>query len=101
MSILAAFNPYYTQGITVSPGSVAADSTVGGGAKALVLSNIGTVTVYVRTFRRVDGVVAATAADYPVLVNTQVPIAKDQDHDSISYIGAAGGSLHIIPGEGV
>lgn len=101
MSILAAFNPYYTQGITVSPGAVAADSTVGVGAKALVLSNLGTVTVYVRTFRRADGVVAATAADYPVLVNTQVPIAKDQDHDSISYIGAAGGSLHIIPGEGV
>ena len=101
MAALETFNPAYTLGITVSPGAVAGNSTgVGLNAKTLCLTNLGTVTVYVRTYKASDGTKTATTADYPVLVNTQVTITKPDDHDAITYIGAAGGSLHVIPGEG-
>lgn len=100
MAVLEPFNPAYTRGITVAPGAVAASSTIGRGSKTLCLTNLGTVVCYVRTYLAADGTVAATAADYPVPVGGQVTITKFQDHDAISYIGAAGGSLHIIPGGG-
>lgn len=100
MAALETFNPAYTQGITVSPGAVAANSTIGKGSKTLCLSNVGSVVVYVRTYNSAYGTPAATTADYPVLIATQVTITKPDDHDAITYIGASGGSLHIIPGEG-
>ena len=99
MAALETFNPAYTQGITVAPGAVAASSTIGLNSKSLCLTNLGTVIVYVRTYKSSDGVKAATTADYPVPF-AQVTITKPEDHDAISYIGAVGGSLHIIPGEG-
>jgi len=99
MAAFETFNPAYTQGITVAPGAVAASSTIGLNSKSLCLTNLGTVIVYVRTYKSSDGVVAATTKDYPVPFG-QVTITKAEDHDAISYIGAVGGSLHIIPGEG-
>lgn len=100
MAILETFAPAYTQGITVAPGAIAANSTIGLNSKSLCLTNLGAITVYVRTFQRTNGVVAATTADYPVLPLTQVTISKPDEHDSLTYIGAAGASLHVIPGEG-
>lgn len=100
MAALQTFAPAYTTGITVAPGAVAANSTIGFDSKSICLTNLGAITVYVRTFQRSTGVVAATAADYPVLPLTQVTISKPDGHDAISYIGAAGASLHIIAGEG-
>ena len=98
MTILAPFMPAYTQGITVSPGVTSASSPIGLGAKSLCLTNLGSVTCYVRAGQ--SGI-AATAADYPVLPNTQVTIEKFQDFSTVAYITASGtGSLHIMPGEG-
>jgi len=99
MAALQTFNPAYTQGITVAPGAVAANSVIGATSKSLCLTNLGTVIVYVRTYKASNGVKAATTADYPVPFG-QVTITKEQDHDSLTYIGAVGGSLHVIPGEG-
>ena len=100
MAALETFNPAYTQGITVAPGAVAASSTIGLNSKSLCLTNLGAITVYVRAYKTSDGVKTATAADYPVLPLTQVTITKAEDHDALTYIGAAGASLHVIPGEG-
>lgn len=101
MAVFETFNPAYGAGITVAPTNVAANSTIGFGSKSLCLTNLGTVVCYVRTFKRSDGVLAATTADYPVPFG-QVTITKFDDHDAISYIvvGGVAGSLHIMPGEG-
>jgi hypothetical protein len=98
MALIETFQPAYTQGITVSPGTVSAASTIGAGSKSLVITNLGLVTVYVRAG---EAGVQASTADYPLLANTQVSIAKAQNFDTVAYIAPAGaGSLHIIPGEG-
>lgn len=98
MALIETFQPAYTQGALVSPGAASAASTIGRGSKSLVLTNVGSVLVYVRV--GVSGI-SATTADYPVLPSTQVSIAKAQDFDTVAYIAPlGGGSLHIIPGEG-
>lgn len=98
MSVDVTFNPSYTNGVTVSPGTVSAASTVGAGSKSLCLTNLGSFVVYVRA--GTSGVVA-TQADYPVLPLTQVSISKSQDKTHVAYVTASGtGSLHIIAGEG-
>ena len=99
MAAFETFNPAYTQGITVAPGAVAANSTIGLNSKSLCLTNLGTIIVYVRTYKSSDGTKSATTADYPVPFG-QVTITKPDDHDAITYIGGVGGSLHVIPGEG-
>ena len=98
MALIETFQPAYTQGVLVSPGAASASSTIGRGSKSLVLSNVGSVLVYVRV--GLSRISAATS-DYPVLPATQVSIAKAQDFDTVAYIAPlGGGSLHIIPGEG-
>lgn len=98
MSVQAAFSPTYGSGVTVAPGVASASSTVGFGAKALVITNLGSVTVYVRVG---EGSQTATTADYPVLAATQVTISKAQDQNTVAYITASGtGSVHIMAGEG-
>jgi uncharacterized cupin superfamily protein len=95
----APFNPVYGSGITVTPTSTSASSTLGLGSKNLALTNLSsTIVTYIRVG---DGSQTATAADYPVLPNTQVRITKDDRHTTIAYVSPAGsGSLHIIAGEG-
>lgn len=99
MSVQSAFNPAYGTGITVSPGTVSASSTIGQGSKALVITNLSTtVTSYVRVG---SGSQTATTADYPVLPSTQITLAKAQDQGTVAYIApASGGSIHIMSGEG-
>lgn len=93
-----AFNPAYTQGVSVSPAAVAASSTIGRGSKSLCFTNTGVNVCYVRV--GTSGV-AATTADYAVLGGTQTVVTKDQDRDTVSYISPLGTTLHIIPGEGL
>lgn len=98
MTVIAAFAPSYTKGITVAPGVASASSTIGLGSKSLCLTNLSAVVCYVRVS---TGAATATAADYPVPPNAQVSISKPQDNDTVSYVTTAGSaSLHIIPGEG-
>ncbi len=98
MAIDVTFNPAYTKGITVAPAAASASSAIGFGSKALCITNLGSVVVYVR----VGGSgVAATTADYPILPITQLSISKEQDETHVAYLVSSGtGSLHIIPGEG-
>lgn len=98
MTVIAAFAPSYTKGVTVSPGIASASTTIGEGSKTLCLTNLSTTVCYVR----VSSVAAsATTADYPVPASAQVTISKPQDDGIVSYITSAGtSSLHIMPGEG-
>jgi hypothetical protein len=98
MSVQAAFNPAYGTGITVAPTGTSASSTIGVGSKSLVLTNLGSLTIYVRVG---TGSTTATTADYPVLAATQVTVSKAQDQNTVAYITASGtGSIHIMAGEG-
>jgi hypothetical protein len=99
-SDIETFNPAYGQGVTVSPGTTSASSTLGKGSAAIVVTNLSnTVTAYVRTSA---GASTATATDYPVLPLSQVSLSKSRDDDTVSYITASGtGSIHIIPGRGI
>lgn len=101
MAALQTFAPAYTSGVTVAPTNVSANSILGFNNKTICLTNLGTVVCYVRTFKRSDGIVSATTADYPVPF-AQVTISKPDEHDSIAYVvvGGTAGSLHIMGGEG-
>jgi hypothetical protein len=93
------FAPAYGQGSTVSVTATSASTTLGFGAKSIVLTNTGAASVYVRT--GVSGL-TATTADYIVLPLAQVSISKPQDATHVAYVcgGTDTSTLNIIPGEG-
>lgn len=97
MSVLSPINPSYTQGQTVAAAAVAASVAVNKSAKQIAVTNLGLNVAYVRTG---TGVIAATAADMPILPGTQVTLTKGEGQETFSCISAAGTSLHVIPGEG-
>jgi len=98
MSVDATFAPRYGAGITVTPGTSSATSTIGLGSKTLCLTNLSSsVVAYVKVG---PSGISASAADYPIPAGYQVTISKNQDHDTIAYYAASSGSLHILPGEG-
>lgn len=97
MSVLAPFNPAYTQGQTVNSAAVAASIAVNASAKQLTITNLGNNVAYIRTG---TGTIAATTADMPILPGTQVSLTKGEMQDVLSHISAAGTTLHVIPGEG-
>jgi hypothetical protein len=97
MSILAPFNPSFTQGQTVTAAAAAASVAVNANAKQVTITNTGANIAYVRTG---TGTFSATAADMPVLAGTQISITKGEGTETFSYISAAGTTLHVIPGDG-
>lgn len=97
MTVLASFNPSYTEGQVVTPAAASANIQIGFGKKTMCLTNLGANVCYVRC--GLSGVVATTA-DYPVPVGAQVTITKNQDHTHLAHISASGTTLHAIPGEG-
>lgn len=97
MSVLAPFNPAYTQGQTVTAAAVAASVTVNKASKQITVTNLGSNIAYVRTG---TGAIAASTADMPILPGTQVTLTKGDNQETFSYISAAGTTLHVIPGEG-
>lgn len=100
MSQLFIFTPQYGKGITVLPSATSASTTVPAvkGKKQFVVTNTGTEICYIRPS---IGGSTATAADYPLLPNTQLTLTKDQEADTFDYVTLSGsGELHIIAGEG-
>jgi hypothetical protein len=95
-----SFQPAYGGGVTVTPTSSSASSTLGEGSFGVVVTNLSTTTVsYVRIGR---GAQTATIADYPVLPATQVSLSKSKTDNTVAYIASApGASLHIIAGRGL
>ena len=98
MSNTRTFTPGYGTGITEATSASSGANTVKANSTSVVLTNLGTVTVYVRIGA---AAVAATVADYPVLSGTQVSVNKPAEHTHISHISPDGaGSLHYIAGAG-
>ncbi len=99
MTMQAPFAPNYASGVTVSPGTVSASTTLANKTKSVVLTNLSSSVV---AYVRIGAASAdATTADYPVLPSTQIVLSKSDDDQIISYITASGtGSMHIMAGEG-
>jgi hypothetical protein len=93
------FGPAYGSGSINPTSGTSARVACGKDSKSLTLTNLGSVTVYVK----VDGSsVVATTADYPVLPTTQVSISKANDHTHVAFISPDGaGSIHVMGGEGI
>lgn len=95
------FNPAYGKGKTVAPGVASARTEIDalGQNEMLALTNLSSVTCYVRTG---NSSCVATTADYPVPPNSQVSITKFENDTHLAYITGSGtSSLHVIPGRGI
>lgn len=91
------FNPAYGSGQVVSPADAAAAVTnLAKGTQNVVLTNLGGSVCYVRVADAGD----ASTADYPIPAGAQVCVTKAPDQTRLSYISAAGTSLHIMTGNG-
>lgn len=102
MTIRQPFAPHYGATVSVSP--AAASATVSTDAmrenKQVRFVNTGVNICFVRTFDSRNGGQSATVADFPVAPNSSSTITKDESHDSVAHISAAGTTLLITPGEG-
>lgn len=98
MTARQPFAPSYGSGQTVTPAAASATATIAKGAKQLTLTNLGINVCYIRVGDANLG--SATTADFPIPPSWQIQITKFEDYDKISYISAAGTTLHIINGEG-
>lgn len=96
MSINETFAPRWGSNTPIVTGASAAVEK-GAGSKSILATNTGTETVYIRTGL---SVVAATAADYPVLAGSQITISKAMDHTHVATFSAAAGAIEIMAGEG-
>lgn len=97
MAALQPFSPSYTQGKTVSPAAAAASTTIDKRSLNVCFTNLGANVCYVRI--GTNGI-TATTADFPIPSGQQITLTKKTDDDTVSYISAAGTTLHIITGEG-
>jgi hypothetical protein len=98
MSVMETFNPAYKRGVTISATTTTSNAAVGAGMQSLVLTNLGSATVYICC--GVSGV-TATEADYPLLAGAQVSITKAIYNTHVAALAASGTvSVHVIPGEG-
>ena len=100
MTIKAPFQPQYgaTQTLAVTATSQAV--TYPAGNKTLVISNVGTQTVWVRSTPTGD-TSAATTADMPILAGQQRGLTVNMDYTRLAAIAAATGStIYVTPGEG-
>lgn len=101
MSQIHPFTPAYGYGVTASASTSNGITLIprSKGLKQLVLTNLGSDTVYVRPVVGNSG--TATTADYPILPNSQVVITKDSAADHVAHLAALStSSVHIIAGEG-
>jgi hypothetical protein len=94
------FQPAYNGGVSVTPTSSSALTDFGPNtSESVVLTNLGTTTVYVRVG---SSAITASTKDYPVLAGSQVSLGKTLDDNVVAYISPDGaGSLHIILGRGL
>lgn len=96
------FQPAYGSGVTVTPTTSSASTNFGPNtSESVVLTNLGSTTVYVRVGSS-GNTVQATTKDYPVVSGSQVSLGKTLDDNVVAYISPGGtGSLHIILGRGL
>lgn len=105
MSILAPFNAKAGSTVSLAAGA-AANLALDPYSKQIMVTNLGTQLVFVRLKMAGDATVA-TAADTPVLANTQVILTKQGNgpidgHTLLSVVapGGAGSTVYATSGEG-
>ena len=96
---LTTFKPGYGTGSLNAVTDASSSVSIPENARSLVLSNLGSSTVWVRV---TDGASTATTSDYPALASQQVSIAKGRPQGTLSMVCNTGDSstLHVIVGEG-
>ena len=95
---MKVFSPSFGNGQTIAVTTSSASAAIGVASDELVLTNLTSEPVYVRTG---DSAAVATAADYCVGDKGQITIRKLRSHTHVAVLTAAGTSdLHVIPGEG-
>ena len=88
------FLPGYGSGVLAVTSASSAAATVNTNSVGMLLTNTGTVTVYVRIG---EEAAAATTADVPVLAGSQVAVSKANSHGHLSHISPDGaGELHYM-----
>lgn len=100
MTIRAPFKPHYGTNQVVTPAAASASITIGKGDKSIRVCNTGANVGYFRTGLASNGTVTATAADVAVPSGQSLVIEKDQDHDTLAHISAAGTTFQVMSGEG-
>jgi len=102
---MRTFAPAYGQGVTasVTSSNISGEIDRNKNRSAIVVTNLGATTIYVRTG---DSSVAASAStsssDYPVLAGAQVSLTKDIQHTHVAVITASGTStVNVIAGTGI
>jgi hypothetical protein len=97
---LQAFAPAFGNGLLLSPGVASTTTAFPNNSNAVELTNLGATRVSV-SFGDTNAVTASLNADYTILPGMKIVVTKNRAHQFIAHISsAAGGSLHIIPGEG-
>ena len=97
---LQAFAPAFGNGLLLSPGVASATTAFPNNSNAVELTNLGTTRVSV-SFGETNAVTATLNGDYTILPGMKIVVTKNRAFQFIAHISsAAGGSLHIIPGEG-
>jgi hypothetical protein len=100
MAVMSAFLPAYTEAQTITATTTSQGLNIGKGNKSLVITNLGSVSVYVSIGQ--DAAPTATAADFLVRAGDQVCLGKAQDADYVAVLAASTTAVvHIIQGEGL
>lgn len=97
MTMRAPFNPTAGANQVVTPAAAAARITIDPASKSVRLVNSGANICHVRITAAAG---TATIADTPVLPNSDLIVSKGEGQGSLSYISAAGTTLHVQTGEG-
>lgn len=105
MSILAPFQGRPGSTVAVTSSSTASDAAMDASAKQFMVTNLGAEIIFVRP-KALDDLTAATAADIPVLPNSQVSFTKQGDghlgaHVLLSVVCPGGTTtVYVTSGEG-
>lgn len=103
MELFQPFSPHYgvTQALTITTGQSTIVYAAGTGSFQLALTNSGTAVVFVRVQPTSD-TTAASAADMPILPNTQIIITRllGESVTLRATAAGAGSTLYVTPGMG-
>jgi len=100
MTAKQPFNPQYGSNQVLTVGASSASATISTGSKQARVLNSGANKGYFRLYNSKFGAQNASTADCPVSAGMATTVTKDQDHDSIAYISAAGTTFDVMTGEG-
>lgn len=100
MSVLSPFNPQYGSNQVLTPSASSATVAINKACKQVRILNTGANIAYVRVYDNSAGTQAATTADCPIAAGMSTTLTKDEAHNALAHISAAGTTLQVMTGEG-